>query len=166
MATSTDFSRVRCSIARSFGVLGDPWKALVVRDLHLGLNRFDLLIEDLGVSRKVLTERLNAMVDDGLIRREPYQERPTRYEYVLTDQGRDFVPVVLAAMAWGDRWLAGDEGAPAIPVHHDHVCETAVVCRTCGEPIQADDVGAAVGPGGQPGPGTELIGFRMDAQLR
>lgn len=161
MATTTDFGSMRCSIARTFDVIGDPWKALLVRDLHLGMSRFDQLVADLGVSRKVLTQRLAAMIDDGLVERVAYQDNPPRYDYRLTERGVGLVPIVLAALAWGDAWLADDEGVPAIPVHHDHRFVAVVTCDVCHEPIHADDVTATVGPGGRPGPGTELIGSRM-----
>lgn len=161
MATSTDFGAIHCSIARSFNVMGDPWKALIIRDLHLGLCRFDQLVDDLGVSRKVLTERLNAMIDDGLIERQPYQQRPPRYDYRLSERGRDLVPVVLAIAAWGDRWLANERGVPAIPIHDGHQCAAEVVCSTCREPLEATHVTAAAGPGGTIAPGTALIASRL-----
>jgi DNA-binding HxlR family transcriptional regulator len=141
--------------------MGDPWKALIVRDLNLGLCRFDQLAEDLGVSRKVLTERLNEMIADNLVERQPYQSNPPRFDYVLTEQGRDLVPAILAVMAWGDRWLSSAEGAPAIAVHRSHVCSAVVVCSECGVPIDSNDITGAVGPGGSAGPGTRLIGTRM-----
>lgn len=158
MAASTNFKEIRCSIARSFAVFGDPWKALVIRDAHLGLTRFDQLVEDLGVSRKVLTERLNDMVDDQLIERVLYQTHPPRYDYVLTERGRDLVPVVLAAMAWGDRWLADNDGVPAITIHTDHECTVEILCSTCHERVLADDITASAGPGARVGRGTALIG--------
>jgi DNA-binding HxlR family transcriptional regulator len=152
---------MHCSIARSFGVMGDPWKALIIRDLNLGLTRFDQIAEDLGVSRKVLTERLNEMILDDLVKREPYQHNPPRYDYRLTDQGRDLLPVILAAMAWGDRWRAEPAGVPAIAIHRGHECRVDVVCAACGEPVEAADITGAIGPGGSRGPGTRLIGTRM-----
>lgn len=161
MVASTDFGEMNCSIARTFDVIGDPWTALVLRDLHLGLNRFEQLVADLGVSRKVLTQRLNAMIDDDLVQRVAYQDNPPRHDYLLTQRGEGLVPIVLAALAWGDRWLAGDAGAPAITLHHDHECVAVVTCHACHEPIRAGDVTAAVGPGARRGPGTNLIGTRM-----
>ncbi|MFV0259197.1 MAG: winged helix-turn-helix transcriptional regulator [Acidimicrobiales bacterium] len=161
MGASTDFGAMRCSIARSFAVMGDPWKALLVRDLHVGLSRFDQLAADLGVSRKVLTQRLADLVDDGIVDRVPYQDRPKRYDYVLTEQGRDLVPIILAVLAWGDRWLAGEAGPPAITYHCGHPIEAAVVCTRCGEPVNAAEVSAGPGPGGGPGPGTHLIGQHL-----
>jgi DNA-binding HxlR family transcriptional regulator len=161
MSTPTDFSEMNCSIARSFGVMGDPWKALIIRDVNLGLTRFDQIADDLGVSRKVLTQRLNEMVTDGLLERVAYQQQPVRCDYVLTDMGADLVPVILAVLAWGDRWLIGETGVPAIPLHRGHECRANVICAACRKPIAAADVGGAVGPGGTVGPGTRLIGSRM-----
>ena len=161
MSTSTDFGEMHCSIARTFDVIGDPWKALLLRDLHMGLSRFDQLVTDLGVSRKVLTQRLTAMIDDGLVDRVPYQENPVRHDYVLTEKGASLIPIILAALAWGDAWLGDGDGAPAIPVHHDHECVALVTCEVCNEPIEAEHISSMVGPGGRPGPGTNLIGTRM-----
>jgi DNA-binding HxlR family transcriptional regulator len=161
MSTTTDFSAMNCSIARSFGVMGDPWKALIIRDVSLGLTRFDQIAEDLSVSRKVLTQRLNDMMADGLLERVAYQQHPVRYDYRLTEMGADLVPIILAVLAWGDRWLLGDGDVPAIPLHRGHACRADVVCSTCRKPIDAANVGGAVGPGGTVGPGTRLIGARM-----
>ncbi|GAA1598924.1 hypothetical protein GCM10009789_61170 [Kribbella sancticallisti] len=115
-----------CAIAQSLGVIGDGWELLIVRDLARGLDRFDLLAESLRISRKVLTERLNSLLDSGLVEREAYQERPVRYAYKLTARGRGLLPVLVALQDWGDRWLLGDgeltgtntsDEAPAHRVH-------------------------------------------------
>jgi DNA-binding HxlR family transcriptional regulator/peroxiredoxin len=97
-----------CAIAQSLGVIGDGWELLVVRDLARGLERFDQLAESLHISRKVLTERLNGLVESGIVSRSAYQERPTRYAYRLTERGRALLPVLVALQDWGDRWLLGD----------------------------------------------------------
>jgi DNA-binding HxlR family transcriptional regulator/peroxiredoxin len=97
-----------CAIAQSLGVIGDGWELLVVRDLARGLERFDQLAESLHISRKVLTERLNGLLESGIVSRSAYQERPTRYAYRLTERGRALLPVLVALQDWGDRWLLGD----------------------------------------------------------
>jgi DNA-binding HxlR family transcriptional regulator/peroxiredoxin len=97
-----------CAIAQSLGVIGDGWELLVVRDLARGLERFDQLAESLHISRKVLTERLNGLLESGIVSRSAYQERPTRYAYQLTERGRALLPVLVALQDWGDRWLLGD----------------------------------------------------------
>jgi DNA-binding HxlR family transcriptional regulator/peroxiredoxin len=97
-----------CAIAQSLGVIGDGWELLIVRDLARGLGRFDELAGSLHISRKVLTERLNGLVDSRIVDKVAYQDRPTRYEYQLTPRGRALLPVLVALQDWGDRWLLGD----------------------------------------------------------
>lgn len=97
-----------CAIAQSLGVIGDGWELLIVRDLARGLSRFDELAESLHISRKVLTERLNGLVDSRIVDKRAYQDRPTRYAYELTPRGRALLPVLVALQDWGDRWLLGD----------------------------------------------------------
>ena len=97
-----------CAIAQSLGVIGDGWDLLIVRDLARGLDRFDQLAASLNISRKVLTERLASLLDDGIAERSAYQDRPTRYAYRLTARGRALLPVLVALQDWGDRWLLGD----------------------------------------------------------
>jgi DNA-binding HxlR family transcriptional regulator/peroxiredoxin len=97
-----------CAIAQSLGVVGDGWELLIIRDLARGLDRFELLAESLHISRKVLTERLNGLLDNGIAERTAYQDRPTRYAYHLTPRGRALLPVLVALQDWGDRWLLGD----------------------------------------------------------
>jgi DNA-binding HxlR family transcriptional regulator/peroxiredoxin len=97
-----------CAIAQSLGVIGDGWELLIVRDLARGLTRFDELAGSLHISRKVLTERLNGLLDSGIVERSAYQDRPTRYAYQLTPRGRALLPVLVALQDWGDRWLLGD----------------------------------------------------------
>jgi DNA-binding HxlR family transcriptional regulator len=97
-----------CAIAQSLGVIGDGWELLIVRDLARGLARFDELAASLHISRKVLTERLNGLVDSRIVDKTAYQDRPTRYAYELTPRGRALLPVLVALQDWGDRWLLGD----------------------------------------------------------
>ncbi|GAA2822245.1 hypothetical protein GCM10010441_53360 [Kitasatospora paracochleata] len=97
-----------CAIAQALDVVGDTWTLLVVRDVARGLTRFDRLQQELGLSRKVLAERLRLLVDSGVLVREPYQERPVRYDYRLTPRGRALLPVLVALQDWGDAWLLGD----------------------------------------------------------
>jgi DNA-binding HxlR family transcriptional regulator len=147
---------MHCSIARTFGVLGDAWSALVIRDVFVGLRRFDALVEDLGISRKVLTERLALLQESGLLRARRYQRNPPRFEYELTAAGNELVPPLLALLAWGDRWRAPD-GPPAVVRHRGHRCRAKVVCGTCGEALRAKELTAQPGPGGRRAPGTRLL---------
>jgi len=97
-----------CAIAQAAAVIGDWWTLLIVRDVAGGIYRFDGLQADLAISRKVLADRLAALVFDGVLERRPYQERPTRYEYHLTAAGRGLIPVLIALQDWGSRFVLGD----------------------------------------------------------
>ncbi|MEU8142687.1 winged helix-turn-helix transcriptional regulator [Nonomuraea sp. NPDC048901] len=97
-----------CSIAQAAAVMGDWWSLLIVREVTRGHRRFDDLLGELGISRKVLTERLKHLVEHGVLTREPYQSGPVRYEYVLTDAGWALAPMLITMQDWADRWLLGD----------------------------------------------------------
>src|SRR5689334_22654077 len=108
----TSFARMHCSLARSLEVMGDWWTPLILRDLYFGLDRFADLVENLGVSRNLLSTRLATLVERGLIERQRYSDHPPRDRYVLTGAGRELVPVLMALTAWGDRWVAPSAGPP------------------------------------------------------
>jgi len=145
----TDFSQMTCSIARSLAVAGEPWSPLVLRDVWVGINRFDDIQRDLGISRKVLAERLKHLVEAGMLERLAYSERPARYEYALTEKGFGFVDVLMAMAAWGDRWTAGDAGPPVLRRHRTcgQIGQVELRCSVCGEPLHSTDVDVEPGPG-------------------
>ena len=145
----TDFSQMPCSIARTLAVAGEPWSPLVIRDVYIGINRFDDLQRDLGISRKVLAERLRHLVEAGLLERRLYSERPPRHEYVLTAMGSEFVDVLMAIVAWGDRWTAGDAGPPVLYRHRScgRITHVEPHCAACGEVLHSADVDVEPGPG-------------------
>lgn len=159
---TTLFDEFHCSIARTGQVLGDPWRVLIVRDLFLGLRTYDELLQDLGIATNVLASRLSALVHAGVIERRGYREHPPRYEYHLTDAGRDLYGVILAMMAWGDRHRAA-EGAPLFVTHESCGERTTprVTCSHCGEPLSDQTVSVSAGPGGRVARGTKLIGARL-----
>ena len=144
----TNFGEMACSIARTLDVIGEPWSPLVLRDVLVGVTRFDQLQADLGISRKVLTERLTHLVDHGVLERRPYDNRP-RYEYHLTAKGAELVDVLMVMTAWGDKWLAGEAGPPVLFRHHacGEVTHVELRCSGCGEPMGAGDVDRLAGPG-------------------
>ena len=148
MMQRTDFSQMTCSIARSLAIVGEPWSPLVIRDVFVGINRFDDLQRDLGVSRKVLAERLRHLVEAGVLERRLYSEHPPRYEYVLTRMGWEFVDVLMAMVAWGDRWTAGEAGPPILYRHRacGQITHPEPHCAACGEALHATGVDVEPGP--------------------
>jgi DNA-binding HxlR family transcriptional regulator len=159
----TSFARMHCSLARGLDLIGDWWSPLIVRDLYLDVARFDDLVEDLGISRNLLTRRLNALANNGIVERRAYQRRPRRYEYRLTEAGRDLVPAILALTAWGDRWARPKEGSPMSFVHKacGHQFQPQVTCSACGEVITPEAVKTVGGPGGAMKTGTKVLARRL-----
>ncbi len=148
----TSFAKWPCSIARAVDLIGDPWTPLILREAFYGYRRFDEFHKELGIARNTLTDRLRMLVEAGVMARHPYQEDPVRYDYVLTDMGRDFFPVLAAIARWGDRWLAGAAGPPTEFRHTDcgHVTHGQVVCAECGQPLSEDNTAWQMGPGYPP----------------
>src|SRR5713101_8232351 len=109
------FGNLQCPIARSLERVGEWWSILILRDAFHGLSRFDQFQKSLEIAPNMLTRRLNALVESGLLERRRYSDRPPRYEYVLTERGRDFRPVLWALLAWGNRHFA-PEGASVVIV--------------------------------------------------
>jgi DNA-binding HxlR family transcriptional regulator len=144
----TNFGEMACSIARTLDVIGEPWSLLILRDVWVGMHRFDQLHADLGISRKVLTERLNHLVDRGVLERRPYDRRP-RHEYHLTPKGAELVDVLMVLRGWGDRWLAGEAGPPVLYRHHacGELSSASLGCGHCGQPMHGADVDLLPGPG-------------------
>ena len=138
-----------CSIARTLEVIGDRWTILILRDAFRGVRRFDEFQRDLGIARNILTDRLQKLVDHGVLARRPYQQRPVRYEYRLTAKGIDLSPALVALMRWGDTWLAGDAGAP-LELTHD-ACgsplDQAFVCWHCETTVRPTEIRSRPGPG-------------------
>ncbi|HZX03040.1 helix-turn-helix domain-containing protein [Kribbella sp.] len=156
---NTSFATMHCSLAQSLELIGDWWTPLVLRDLYLGLNRFDQFVADLGISRNLLTDRLATLVDGGLVQRTPYQQNPVRYRYELTEAGQELVPILMALTAWGDRWATPPAGQPIRFTHTTcgKLTTPTVSCSECGEPLATEDVVPSPGPGGRTAPGTALI---------
>lgn len=137
-----------CSVARSLEVVGERWTLLLVRSVMLGVRRFDDLQAHTGVTRSVLTNRLRRLVDEGVLERRPYQERPTRHEYRLTKKGLALWPVIEHLRRWGDEHYPEPEGPPVEVVHRDcgGTPDDHLVCGRCGAALGARDVQARPGP--------------------
>ena len=143
------FADMNCSVAQALEVIGEWWTLLILRDCFLGVRRFDDFVERLGISRNVLTNRLDTLVEAGLLERRAYDEARGRYDYVLTDKGRALWPVLTAIRQWGDEWLLGSGNEPLLLEHRDRGHRTTVrmTCDVCGEELDARSVRAVPGPG-------------------
>lgn len=122
---ASPFPTMECPVARSLAEVGDAWRVLIVRDALLGFRRFDEFELNLRIAPNILTQRLNALIDDGLLEKQAYQQRPLRYEYVPTLKAREFAVVLAALATWGTRWLSPAGAA------------VALVDRDTGEPLEA-----------------------------
>lgn len=144
-----DYERQTCSIARSLEIVGERWSLLILRSVLLGVHRFDDLLKELGITRSVLATRLQRLVDEDVLERVPYQERPPRHEYRATAKGRELWPVVLHLLRWGDAHYPEPTGAPRIIEHtrcggqpDDHL-----LCDRCGEALTYFNTTTRPGPG-------------------
>src|SRR5262245_11396890 len=134
-------------------LLGDRWSSEIIGGAFLGRRRFDDIQSQTGMASNILSARLARLIDEGVLARRPYQERPLRYEYVLTAKGRDLYPAIVMLMRWGDRWLAGKRGPPLVLFHQTcgRALEPHVTCSECGEMLAAHavryDFETRAGPG-------------------
>lgn len=143
---------MQCPIARSVERVGEWWSILILRDALQGLTRFDQFQESLGIAPNMLTRRLRHLVKAGLLKRRMYSKHPPRYEYVPSKRGRDFRPVLLALLAWGNRHFA-PEGPSVVVIDRTSgaVAEPVLVDRSSGQPLSAPRFTLAAGPGADEG---------------
>jgi DNA-binding HxlR family transcriptional regulator len=141
-----DYEGQNCSIARALEVVGERWTLLIVRDVALGLRRFDQLQENLGIARNVLTDRLSRLVDEGILERVPYSERPPRYEYRLTEKGTELRVALAALRQWGDKHLS-DEPPRLLRRRSDGTPVVAALVPEGTETLALEDVESVPGPG-------------------
>src|SRR5687767_7832632 len=148
------FSTENCTIGRAMEVLGERWTFVVLREVFNGIRRFDDMRRHTGIPRQVLTNRLARLVEQDVLRREPYREagQRERHEYRLTEKGFALFPVMVAVAQWGDRYLADDDGPPVEFVHRDcgAPVETHLRCRDGHEVEQPRAVASRPGPGVRP----------------
>lgn len=132
-----------CSAARALELVGERWTLLIIRDALLGVTRFDGFLSRLEIARNVLTDRLNGLVDNGILDRVAYQERPVRHEYLLTDKGLELLPVIVTLTEWGDRYVS-----EVPPREFEHVScggghvVAQLVCEACRRQVAIDEVGS------------------------
>ena len=142
-----DIDQQVCSVARSLSVVGERWTLLIVRDAFKGARRFEEFQRSLGVTRHRLAERLNKLVDEGVLTKVPYSERPIRYEYRLTRKGLALYPILISLSHWGDIWM--DDGAgPPLRYWHSRCgqqFQPILACNHCGDAIRPDEVSPQLG---------------------
>jgi DNA-binding HxlR family transcriptional regulator len=147
-----DYEGQKCNIAAALEVVGERWSLLILREVFLGVRRFDEMQADLGIARNVLQTRLTRLVEHGVLERRLYQERPPRHEYLLTEKGIDLWPTIFALMTWGDEHVSRAGGPPVVLEHRG--CGGGVdehrICKSCGERLSARDVIAKPGAGAGP----------------
>lgn len=138
-----------CSVARTLSILGDRWTMLIIRDLFLGNNKFTDLHKSLGITKHRLSDRLNRLVDDGIVSKVLYDESRGWYRYQLTEKGLELFPIIITITQWGDKWKKDSDGVPLQFVHKscEHVCKPELHCNVCGKPIDAFSMKVKPGPG-------------------
>ncbi|MEE4023896.1 helix-turn-helix domain-containing protein [Gordonia sp. PKS22-38] len=142
------FTDMNCSVAQTLEIVGEWWTLLIIRDALFGVTRFDDFSTRLGIARNVLTQRLDTLVEHGVLIREPYQDKPVRYDYRLTEKGRDLWTVLAALRQWGDKWAI--DGSPPVVTEHPgcgHVMTVEPVCSECGTRVTRSDLRVLRGPG-------------------
>ena len=130
-----------CSIKATLKTVGDRWTLLILRNIFRGIKRFETIQQDLGVARNLLSKRLQHLVENRVIERFLYQEKPDRYEYRLTDKGRALSPSLIALMQWGDQWCSTKE--PPVKLIHDNCGSPlthSVKCNTCKTDVRANEI--------------------------
>ena len=149
IAASDKLADQPCSVARSVAVIGDRWTLMILRDCFLGIRRFDDFERRLRISRSIIADRLKHLVDEGVLRRDAYQDQPVRHEYRLTDKGMALHPVIMAIVHWGDTHYAAETGPPLLHRHRACGCDFTPVlsCSECGDPLGPRDVEVRTGPG-------------------
>jgi DNA-binding HxlR family transcriptional regulator len=141
------FDAMQCPIARSLERVGEWWSMLILRDAFHGYTRFDQFHKSLGIAPNMLTRRLNALVDSGMLERRRYSEHPPRDEYILTERGHDFRPVLWALLAWGNKHFA-PEGKSVVVIDSATGAEAdpILVDRKTGRPMVASAYRSEAGP--------------------
>ena len=132
MPTKNSLDHLDCVVAETIDLIGDRWTLLIMRDVFMGVRRFDDFQADLQISRNVLTDRLTRLVENGILRTVPYQSNPPRHEYRLTDKGRDLFDVLLAVWRFGDRWEHSTVDRVAIHVDCGEQVHMVPACSNCG----------------------------------
>jgi DNA-binding HxlR family transcriptional regulator len=137
------------SVSRALALIGDQWTLMILREALFGVRRYGQLVRNLGIPRPTLSARLRSLVDSELLERVPYTRDPDRYEYRLTEAGRELFGSAAMLMRWGDKYLAGPQGPPIVLRHHacGELAEPTLVCDKCGKEMTTHNVTPESGPG-------------------
>lgn len=138
-----------CSMARALAIFGDRWTLMIVRDAFRQVRRFSDFERSLGITKHRLSDRLNRLVEYGILKKVPYDESGNRFEYRLTRKGIELYPVLMSMAQWGDKWEADQDGPPVTFTHTacGQVTQPKYVCDCCNQPICATEIEPSVGPG-------------------
>ena len=142
-------AETHCPVARAEAVVGDRWTVLILRELFMGSHRFEEIQAQTEATPQMISARLKKLEVDGLVHRRPYNERPPRHEYHLTEKGRAFYPVLLALRAWGETWCKSGEEGHAIRFTHRTCGKPAglgPLCKACGQTLRREDMVAELDP--------------------
>lgn len=133
---------LQCSVANTAEMVKDAWTVLILRDAFLGLRRFDQFVDSLGIARNTLAARLERLVGAGIMSAEPYQERPVRFEYRLTEKGKDLFDLLMTLWSYGEKWAAPTDPDRRRVIHQDcgHEANAVVHCGYCGERLTRHNV--------------------------
>ncbi|WP_100642083.1 winged helix-turn-helix transcriptional regulator [Alteromonas facilis] len=144
-----DISEQTCSIAKASSVFGDRWTLLIVRQLFLGLRRFSDIQKSLGITKHRLTDRLNRLIEEGLVFKHLYDDKYNRFDYRLTEKGLDLYPVLITLAQWGDKWMCDGDGIPMQYEHQEcgNMMTPTLCCSCCNKPLNLNNMKLKVGPG-------------------
>jgi len=141
------FGEMQCAIARSLERVGEWWSILILRDAFQGVTRFGQFQESLEIAPNMLARRLSGLVEAGLLERRPYSQRPVRHEYLLTDRGRDFRPVLWSLLAWGNKhFMPEGHTVDLVDAATGAVAEPVLVDRLSGRVLAAPEFETTAGP--------------------
>jgi DNA-binding HxlR family transcriptional regulator len=143
------FEDQNCSIAGALAVIGERWTLLVLREVLLGRRRFQEIKRNTSIATNILTDRLNTLVEHGVLERRLYSEQPESYEYVPTEKAYDVRPILIGLVQWGDKYVYAEQGPPRVHVHTacGHDANPEFVCSHCGERIGPGELKVRPGPG-------------------
>lgn len=145
----SDIGNQPCSVARTLSVIGDTWSMMIIRNAFLGIRKFDDFHKNLGVTRHILTDRLNTLVKEEILYKAPYTETQKRFEYRLTEKGLALYPIIMSIVHWGNTYMDKGLGAPLDYVHETcgHLFHPVMVCSECLQPLSPKQVNVQVGKG-------------------